>query len=101
MLILTASVLAADENPQPAMGRKPMRWLSEAVKLTDGQQPAALDVLAMAYAETGKFDDAMLVEQQAIKLAEGRQEDDLDFLQKRLEPYQPASAVAGIVQRAR
>ena len=49
------------------MVRKPAH-ASPAVKLTGGQQPAALDVQAMAGAETGQFDDAVQIQQQAVKL---------------------------------
>ena len=89
IMTLTASILAADKNAPARDGTKAYALASEAVKLTAGRSPAALDVLAMAYAELGKFDNAIQTEQQAIKLAdEGGMKDDLHFLQKRLELYQ-------------
>jgi hypothetical protein len=61
----------------------------QAVKLTCGQQPAALDVPAMAGAETGQFDVAMQIQQQAIKLSNAAdQKDDIAVMQKHLEQYQ-------------
>ena len=89
MLIFVASVLASNENPQVRNGAEALRLAERAVQLTRQQQPAALDVLAMSYAETGKFGEAVLVEQQAIKLAEASgQEDGLELLQKRLKKYE-------------
>ena len=87
-LILTASVLAADEDPQVRNGMEARVLAEKIVKLTNGQQFAALDTLSMSYAETGDFGEAMLSEQQAIKLAEvSGQTDNLDSLQKRLDSY--------------
>jgi Flp pilus assembly protein TadD len=88
MLIFVASVLASYENPQIRNGMEARALAEKAVQLTHHQQPAVLDALAMSYAETGKFVEAALIEQQAIKLAdEGGMKDDLHFLQKRLELY--------------
>jgi tetratricopeptide (TPR) repeat protein len=89
MLVYTASVLAAAENPEVRNGLEARALARKAVQLTRQQQPATLDVLAMSYAETGKFGEAVLVEQQAIKLAEASgQEDGLELLQKRLKKYE-------------
>jgi hypothetical protein len=41
----------------------------EANELTGGTQPFMLDTLAMAYAETGRFHDAMAMIEKAIALA--------------------------------
>ena len=88
-LFFVASVLASDTDPKARNGPDACVYAQKAVELTHGQQPAALDVLAMAYAETGRFDDAALVEQQVIKMAEAAgQADDLVMLQKRLSCYQ-------------
>ena len=48
MLLLTINVRAADENPPARNGRDALVLAERLVKLTGGQQPAALDALAMA-----------------------------------------------------
>jgi hypothetical protein len=59
------------------------------VELTQGQQAAPLDALAMSSAELGRFPDAVLIEVQAIQVAKAaNQQDGLDLLQKHLETYQ-------------
>jgi tetratricopeptide (TPR) repeat protein len=88
ILVFTASVLAADENPGVRDGAEARMLADRVVKLTDHRQPAALDTLAMACAETGQFDQAIQIQQQAIKLAEaGSQKDDLAVMQQRLQLY--------------
>ena len=89
MLIFTASVLAADENPRVRDGAEARVLADKAVKLTSGQQPAALDALAMACAETGQFDEAVQIQQQAVKLMEATgPKDDVAVMQQRLQLYQ-------------
>jgi tetratricopeptide (TPR) repeat protein len=89
MLIFTASVLAADEDPRVRDGAEAHTLASKTVQLTGGQQPAALDALAMACAEIGQFDEAVQLQQQAIKLIEVTgQKDDAAVMEKRLKLYQ-------------
>ena len=58
-------------------------------KITQYQQPLALDALAAAYADTGQFHKAVIAEKKAIKLSipEGPEEF-ISELKKRLELYQ-------------
>jgi tetratricopeptide (TPR) repeat protein len=90
ILIFTVSVLAADENPKVRNGAEAFMLAEKAVKLTGGQQePALLDTLAMACAETGQFDQAVQIQQQAIKLSQAAgQKDDMTVMQQRLQLYQ-------------
>jgi Flp pilus assembly protein TadD len=89
MLILTASVLAADENAPARNGAEALELAAKALKLPGGQQPAVFDVLAMAQAEMGKFDLALQTEQQAIQLVKPDDpENDVALLQRRLQCYQ-------------
>jgi cytochrome c-type biogenesis protein CcmH/NrfG len=82
-------VLAADENPRVRDGAEARVLADKAVKLTSGQQPAALDALAMACAETGQFDEAVQIQQQAVKLMEATgPKDDVAVMQQRLQLYQ-------------
>jgi Tfp pilus assembly protein PilF len=89
MLIYTASVLAADKNQKVRNGADARALAEKAVKLTNGQQPAAFDAAAMSNAESGRFGAAALFQMQAIKLAEAMgQDDDLAVMQQRLQLYQ-------------
>ena len=60
MLIYLASVLAADENPRFRDGKEALELAKKAVMVTDSQQPAAFDALAMSNAEKGDFAAAAL-----------------------------------------
>jgi len=89
VLILTASVLAADENPQVRNGAEARKLAERAVNLTNGQQAAPFDTLAMSYAETGRFDKAVQFQKQAIKLANiMNQKEDVALMQQRLRLYE-------------
>jgi Tfp pilus assembly protein PilF len=89
LLIYTASVLAADENQKVRNGADACVLAEKAIKLTNGQQPAAFDAVAMSNAESGRFGAAALFQMQAIKLAEAMgQDDDLAVMQQRLQLYQ-------------
>jgi Tfp pilus assembly protein PilF len=89
ILIYTASVLAADENQKVRNGADARALAEKAVKLTNGQQPAAFDAAAMSNAESGRFGAAALFQMHAIKLAEDLgQDDDLTVMQQRLQLYQ-------------
>jgi protein O-mannosyl-transferase len=89
MLLLMANVQAADQNPEARDGRDAQALAGRLVKLTGGQQPAALDALAMAKAELGQFDEAIQIQQQAVKLIEATgPKEDVAAMQNRLELYQ-------------
>jgi protein O-mannosyl-transferase len=88
MLIYVARVLASDENQQIRNGDEALALADRANKLAGGAQPVALDTLAMACAETGRFDDAVQTQQQAVKLAESSgQTDDAVLMRQRLQLY--------------
>jgi len=89
MLIYTARVLAADENPQARNGAAALALAQKAAQLAGGPQPVVLDTLAMACAETGHFDEATQFAQQARDAAQaGGDKDDAAKMQQRLELYQ-------------
>jgi len=62
-----ARLLAANRNPAFRNGAEAVRLAERAVEVTNGEQPLTLDVLAMAYAEAGRFDDAIRVTQQTVE----------------------------------
>ncbi|MEI9866186.1 MAG: tetratricopeptide repeat protein [Limisphaerales bacterium] len=89
MLLLTANLLATDMNPEIRNGREAYVLAERLVKLTGGQQPAALDTLAMADAENGRFYEAVQNQQEAIKLIKVTgQKEDILAMQNRLQLYQ-------------
>jgi cytochrome c-type biogenesis protein CcmH/NrfG len=64
-----ACVLAADEDPRVRDGRAALNLALKADNLSGATYPEVLDVLAMAWAETGRFTEAQQAEQQAIEAA--------------------------------
>jgi Tfp pilus assembly protein PilF len=89
MLIYLARVLAADENPQICNGAEALVLATKASQLAGRAQPVALDTLAMAYAATGRFDEAVQAGREAVNLARAAgQKDDAALMQQRLERYQ-------------
>jgi tetratricopeptide (TPR) repeat protein len=89
VLAFLAQVLASDENPKIRNGPAAFAMADKANALTGGIQPAMLDVLAMAYAELGRFNDAQQAMQDALNLAgKFNMTNDLPILQQRLQLYQ-------------
>jgi tetratricopeptide (TPR) repeat protein len=89
VLTWLAQVLASDENPKVRDGRAALALASRANDLTGGVQPAMLDVLAMACAELGRFDEAQKAGQAALELTRaGNQTNDATTVQQRLQLYQ-------------
>jgi Tfp pilus assembly protein PilF len=68
LMIYLAQVLATDENPLARDGRAALDLAFKANALADGDRPDILDVLAMANAELGHFDDAQKAAQNALQL---------------------------------
>ena len=89
VLIYLAQVLASDDNPKVRDGHTAFALASKANTLTGGVQPALLDVLGMACAELGRFDDAQKAAQEAINLAKASgMTNDAVVVQQRLRLYQ-------------
>lgn len=65
----TAHVLAASPAASDRNGAEAIRLAERAVKLSKGQEPVYLDTLAMAYAEDGKFGQAVKTAELAQQLA--------------------------------
>lgn len=89
VLALLAEVLASDENPQIRDGNEALVLASRACALSVGPQPALLDLLAMAYAELGRFDGAVKAEEDALHMANTyRATNSIATIQQRLQLYQ-------------
>ena len=68
-LTYLARVLASDSDGRVRNGAEAVTLAVRANELTGGDQPFVLDVLAMAYAEAGQFDQARETTRKAIEIA--------------------------------
>jgi tetratricopeptide (TPR) repeat protein len=64
-----ACVLATDRDSRIRDGASAVRFAETANRLTERRQPVLLNTLAAAYAEAGRFDEAVATEQRALELA--------------------------------
>lgn len=90
-LIRLARILAADASAAARNGAEALALARHANELTGGEDPVALDALAMAYAETGQFAEARQTIQQALALAAQDQEA-VPALRSRLQLYEAGQA---------
>jgi tetratricopeptide (TPR) repeat protein len=82
-------ILASHKDKEFRNGEEAVRLAQRLCKITQYQQPLALDALSAAYAETGRFDEAVLTAKKALKLALDNGPEELAAgLKKRLELYQ-------------
>lgn len=86
-LTLLAEILASDDNPQIRNGAEAVKLAEKANSITGNNDVSVLDILAMSYAATGRFDKAQQIEEHAIRLAQdaGLETDNLN---QRLKLYQ-------------
>jgi Flp pilus assembly protein TadD len=68
----TAWVLSTDPDPSIRNGEVAVGLAEEAARLTGGQEPAVLDALAAAYAESGRFTEAVATAERALALSRGQ-----------------------------
>jgi Flp pilus assembly protein TadD len=59
----------------------------KATELTGSTEPVMLDVLAVAYAAAGRFDEAMVTAEKALGLARATSPDLASAIQQRLELF--------------
>jgi tetratricopeptide (TPR) repeat protein len=71
VLIRLAWILAVNPDPQVRDGSQAVELAERACRLTQSRQPGTLRTLAVAYAEAGRFADAIRAAQEAQRLAEG------------------------------
>ncbi len=84
-----AWALATCREASARNGAKAVTLAEGAVKITAGKDPRALDVLAAAYAEAGRFPEAVETAQRALALPQRREKAaDTDTLRARLKLYQ-------------
>jgi Flp pilus assembly protein TadD len=68
-LVAEAWALSTSSDNQIRNGPEAVKLAEKAAELTGHQQPAILNTLAAAYAEAGRFDDALTTANQALQLA--------------------------------
>ena len=82
-------ILISCEDERFRNGEEAVKLAERLCKITQNKQPLALDALAAAYAETGKFDEAVTVAEKALELALKQGSKELVLaLKKRLRLYQ-------------
>lgn len=72
-----AAGLVSTDDPNFRNPNEAVRFAEKAVSLTQGQDPASLETLALVYAENGRFPDAVKVAEDAAKLAKTTGNNDL------------------------
>jgi len=83
-----AWILATNENPELRDGPEAVRLAERACELTDYKDPGTLDTLGVAYAEAGRFAEAVTTAEEAVRLAASAGEAQLAReIQSRLELY--------------
>ncbi len=88
-LAFLARILATDEDPRQRDGQAAVALAEKANTLAGGTQPFILDILAMAYAEAGRFHEAQQTAGQALDLAAAATLPDLAAgIRRHLQLYQ-------------
>jgi tetratricopeptide (TPR) repeat protein len=84
-----AHALAASPNASDRNGAEAVKLAERAVQLSGARNPVYLDTLAAAYAEVGKFPDAVAAEHKALDIAEQQHKDQLEEgLKSRIKLYE-------------
>ena len=92
LLSVTAWQLATSPNASLRSGPEAVALAQRAVELTGGRSPEFLDVLAAAYAEAGRFPDALAIARQALSLASAQNNTALaTSLRARIKLYEAGS----------
>ena len=96
-MIGAAWLLSTSPMADARDGRAAVSLAERAVEVTGRRDPRALDVLAAAFAEAGRFDQAVTVGQEAASLARsiGAPAEVLEQLDARLEAYRAGQPIRG------
>lgn len=89
---------ATDADPRARNGAAAVDLAQQVCEATDDPAPALLDILAAAYAEAGRFDEAQATARQALSRAGGTAPEQARRIEARLHGYeqrQPFHAAAG------
>jgi len=88
LLSKAAWILATSSNDAVRSGARALQYAEKATRLTNGQDVIAVDVLAVAYAEMGQFDRAIVTARDGIRLAMQVHSDVLPVLQSHLALFE-------------
>ena len=89
----TAWLLATNPNVSVRNGREAVELAQRAVKLSGGREPAILGTLAAAYAETGRFTEAVQTARKAVDLARQQNQQALaESIQAKIRLYEAGKA---------
>jgi Zn-dependent protease len=88
------TLLATSTRDEVRNGARAMQLATRACELTEWNEPSYMETLAAAYAELGLFDEAIAVQQRALKSANSEHDGDNDAL-KRLEMYTAGKPLRG------
>jgi len=93
-------ILSTYEDEEYRNGEKAVKLAERLCKITGNGQPLALDALSAAYAETGRFDDAVLTAKKGLELSLLSCPKELVLgLKKRLKLYQEKRPYRQSMQR--
>ena len=88
-----AWILATNKDSEIRNGKEAVLYAEMACKGTGYKEAAILDTLAAAYAEAGRFQEAVITAQKAIEKAEKSQDKSVvEEMKKRLQLYQSGKA---------
>ncbi len=86
-------MLATNPNASIRNGPEAVGLAERAARLTDAREPMILGTLAAAYAEAGRFPEAVKTAERALTLATGQNNTALaETLRARIKLYQAGSA---------
>jgi Flp pilus assembly protein TadD len=89
-----AWVLATASPPSLRNGAEAVVYAERAAKLTGGKDPSVLNTQSVAYAEAGRFDEALATAQHALRIAEARFDSGLvSTIEKEVRLYQMHQAL--------
>lgn len=82
-----AWIRATNADSKLRDGAEAVRLAEHACQLTGRKQASCLDTLAVAYAEAGRFQEALATAEEAVALARAAKQSAADEIQSRLELY--------------
>jgi len=88
-LVELAAVRATSNNPTLRNGRQAAELATRACRLTNYEDPMAMIVLAQAYAEMGRFADAVAVAERALQIVLAQRNDAaVEAIRQQIDGYQ-------------